>query len=135
MRVILVFLLSQSFAEGFERPAKFARDSSDSEEQDDRVLLVHGSCHDFQLFKQSRSIIAECICILADAGYQGLASLHSNSQTSAKKSKLHPLSAEQKIAKTLWLAFQFDCGHLQLGTQSHTMTFARSPMGFGCRLE
>jgi hypothetical protein len=35
---------------------------------------------------------------LADAGYQGLTSLHSNSQTPAKKSKLHPLSAEQKAA-------------------------------------
>jgi transposase len=60
--------------------------------------LCHGSCHDFQLFKQSRSIVAERICILADSGYQGLASLHSNSQTPAKKSKLHPLCAEQKIA-------------------------------------
>lgn len=60
--------------------------------------FCHGTCHDFQLFKQSRSIVAEHICILADAGYQGLASLHSNSQTPGKKSKLHPLSAEQKTA-------------------------------------
>ena len=60
--------------------------------------FCHGSCHDFQLFKQSRSIVAEHICLLADAGYQGLASLHSNSQTPAKKSKLHPLSQEQKAS-------------------------------------
>ena len=33
---------------------------------------------------------------LADAGYQGLVAIHSNSQTPAKKTKLHPLSAEQK---------------------------------------
>jgi transposase len=60
--------------------------------------FCQGSCHDFQLFKQSRFIVAEHICILADAGYQGLTSLHSNSQTPAKKSKLHPLSAAQKTA-------------------------------------
>jgi hypothetical protein len=39
MGAILVFLLSQSFAEEFERPAKFARDSSDSEEQDDQFCV------------------------------------------------------------------------------------------------
>jgi transposase len=60
--------------------------------------FCHGSQHDFQLFRQSRSTVSERICILADAGYQGLACLHLNSQTPAKKSKLHPLSAEQKIA-------------------------------------
>jgi len=60
--------------------------------------FCHGSHHDFQLFKQSRSAVSGTICIVADAGYQGLASLHSNSQTPAKKSKLHPLSAEQKVA-------------------------------------
>ena len=60
--------------------------------------FCHGSQHDFQLFKQNRFTVTEQICILADAGYQGLSNLHSNSQTPAKKSKLHPLSAEQKAA-------------------------------------
>ena len=60
--------------------------------------FCHGSGHDFQLFKQSRSLVAEHICVLADAGYQGLTSLHSNSQTPAKKGKFHPLSAEQRTA-------------------------------------
>jgi hypothetical protein len=55
--------------------------------------FCHGSHHDFLLFKQSRFAVSGRICIVADAGYQGLASLHSNSQTPAKKSKLHPLSA------------------------------------------
>ena len=67
----------------------------------ERILATdfcHGSCHDFQLFKQSRFVVAKQICVLADAGYQGLTSLHSNSQIPAKKSKLHPLSAEQKTA-------------------------------------
>ena len=58
----------------------------------------NGSDHDFQLFKRSRCGISQQTCALADAGYQGLAGLHSNSQTPAKKSKLHPLSREQKIS-------------------------------------
>ncbi len=33
---------------------------------------------------------------LPDAGYQGLVEIHPNSQTPTKKTKLHPLSAEQK---------------------------------------
>ena len=57
-----------------------------------------GGQHDFQLFKQGYNAVAEQVCILADAGYQGLTALHSNSQTPAKKSKLHPLSSEQKTA-------------------------------------
>lgn len=56
-----------------------------------------GSQHDFQLFKQSRTVIAEPIRSLADAGYQGLTALHANSRTPVKKSKHHPLSKEQKV--------------------------------------
>ena len=55
-----------------------------------------GSQHDFRLFKNSHSTISPNTCILADSGYQGLAERHPNSQTPAKKSKLHPLSKEQK---------------------------------------
>ena len=58
--------------------------------------FCNGSEHDFQLFKNSRCIISKQTCVLADAGYQGLTGLHPNSQTPAKKSKLHPLSREQK---------------------------------------
>ena len=60
--------------------------------------FCNGKQHDFQLFKQGHYIVAEHIRILADAGYQGVSSLHSNSQTPVKKSKLHPLSQEQKAA-------------------------------------
>jgi transposase len=35
---------------------------------------------------------------LADSGYQGLAEVHANSKTPAKRSKLHPLSKEQKAS-------------------------------------
>ena len=38
------------------------------------------------------------VLCLADAGYQGLADLHTNSQTPKKKSKHHPLTEEQKAA-------------------------------------
>ena len=36
--------------------------------------------------------------MLADSGYQGVLALHPNSQTPVKKSKLHPLSQEQKAS-------------------------------------
>ena len=55
-----------------------------------------GSQHDFQLFKESQCTLSEQTCALADAGYQGLAGIHPNSQTPVKKSKLHPLTPEQK---------------------------------------
>ena len=55
-----------------------------------------GSKHDFQLFKDSHSVISVQTRALADAGYQGLTDLHLNSQTPVKKTKRHPLSPEQK---------------------------------------
>ena len=60
------------------------------------TAFASGSKHDFQLFKDNRTEIAEHICILADAGYQGLAELHKNCQTPFKNSKYHPLTQRQK---------------------------------------
>lgn len=60
--------------------------------------FCNGSKHDFQLFNNSRCAISRQTCVLADAGYQGLAELHPNSQTPAKKSKLHPLNQAQKAS-------------------------------------
>ena len=57
-----------------------------------------GRTHDFQLFKASRCALARQTRALADAGYQGLVNLHPNSTTPAKKTKLHPLSHEQKAS-------------------------------------
>jgi transposase len=57
-----------------------------------------GSTHDFLLFKQSRSIPVATTKVLADSGYQGIAKVHSNSETPTKKSKLHPLTVAQKAA-------------------------------------
>lgn len=60
------------------------------------TAFAKGKTHDFQLFKDSRSPMAEQIRGLGDAGYQGLVGLHANSQTPFKKSKHHPLTKEQK---------------------------------------
>jgi len=60
------------------------------------TAFTYGSKHDFQLFKDEQTQIAEHIRILADAGYQGLAELHENCQTPFKKSKYHPLTQKEK---------------------------------------
>ncbi len=62
------------------------------------TAFANGSQHDFHLFKENLSGIADHIRCLADAGYQGLVDLHANSQTPAKKSKHHPLTPEQKAS-------------------------------------
>jgi hypothetical protein len=62
------------------------------------TAFTKGSTHDFRLFKDSQTVIASQVLCLADAGYQGLADLHTNSQTPKKKSKHHPLTIEQKAA-------------------------------------
>ena len=62
------------------------------------TAFANGSTHDFRLFKASKTMMAYQVLCLADAGYQGLAELHANSQTPKKKSKHHPLTSEQKAA-------------------------------------
>ena len=62
------------------------------------TAFANGSTHDFRLFKESKTVMAYQVLCLADAGYQGLADLHSNSETPKKKSKHHPLTMEQKVA-------------------------------------
>jgi transposase len=55
-----------------------------------------GGVHDFKLFKATIRAILWGILLLADSGYQGLLALHKNSCIPYKKSKNHPLTAEQK---------------------------------------
>jgi transposase len=57
-----------------------------------------GHTHDVQLFKDSRVGLSKHICVLGDAGYQGLMELHVNSQTPFKTMKQHPLTQEQKAS-------------------------------------
>lgn len=62
------------------------------------IAFAKGRTHDFRLFKESKLAIAENIHCLADAGYQGLMKLHTNSKTPYKSSKHHPLTLERKQA-------------------------------------
>jgi len=55
-----------------------------------------GKTHDFKLFGQSRLAMHPQTKCLADSGYLGLKKSHKNSRLPAKKSKLHPLTKEQK---------------------------------------
>ena len=60
------------------------------------VATCAGKTHDFSLFKESRLPLSAGLELLGDSGYQGVDKFHSNSQTPHKKSKLHPLTPEQK---------------------------------------
>ncbi len=62
------------------------------------TAFANGSQHDFELFKESRCFFSKHIRSLADSGYLGLGNLHANSQIPVKKSKLHPLTKEQKAS-------------------------------------
>jgi hypothetical protein len=60
------------------------------------TAFANGSQHDFELFKQSRCFFPKHILGMADSGYLGLSKMHANSRIPAKRSKLHPLTEEQK---------------------------------------
>ena len=63
------------------------------------MLCVHaatGSCHDFQLFKQSRLPLARALKVLTDSGYQGTKKYHQNSEIPTKSSKHKPLDKEKR---------------------------------------
>ena len=72
----------------------------------------NGQIHDFNLFKQSKTGLAAHILCLADSGYQGLLGWHANSQTPVKKSKLQPLTAEQKTANRKLAGQRIFCEHV-----------------------
>ena len=70
------------------------------------------STYDFRLFKEHYAGMAADIHCLADTGYLGLTKLHANSQIPAKKSKLHPLTAEQKAANRELACQRISCEHV-----------------------
>jgi hypothetical protein len=78
----------------------------------------NGSKHDFSLFKDSRSVMSAHIRTLADSAYQGILDWHPNSQTPAKKSKLHPLTKEQKARNIKKAHFYRKC-YSQVENLSH----------------
>ena len=53
--------------------------------------------HDFKLFKKSRLPIKKETIVCVDTGYLGLAKLHENTEMPKKKTKLNPLSKEDKL--------------------------------------
>ena len=71
-----------------------------------------GSTHDFRLFKESYTGIDQQILCLADTGYLGINKLHANSHIPAKKSKLHPLTSEQKAANRELARQRIFCEHV-----------------------
>jgi hypothetical protein len=76
------------------------------------TVFGNGSTHDFRLFKESYVGMAQGIRCLADTGYLGLTKLHANSQIPAKKSKLHPLTREQKAANRQLAGQRIFCEHI-----------------------
>ena len=60
------------------------------------VYITEGHIHDFQVYKNSGTVLDESTKLLADSGYQGIRKLHENSETPIKASKLHPLTEDEK---------------------------------------
>ena len=58
--------------------------------------FTNGKCHDFKLFKESRVRFNKDRKILADSGYQGIQSIHKNSETPKKRTKNKPLTKSDK---------------------------------------
>ena len=59
--------------------------------------------HDFKLYKQSRLPLPQMLKVCVDTGYLGIANLHENIEMPKKKTKLNPLSKEDKLEnKKIW---------------------------------
>ena len=76
------------------------------------TAFSNGSTHDFRLFRENYAGIALGTLCLADTGYLGITKLHANSQIPAKKSKLHPLTPEQKAANRKLASQRIFCEHV-----------------------
>ena len=76
------------------------------------TAFANGSTHDFHLFKESYAGMDHHILCLADTGYLGIHKLHANSRIPAKKSKLHPLTPEQKAANRELASQRISCEHI-----------------------
>ena len=61
------------------------------------ICIDKGKTHDFKVFKQSKSSRKIALSkVLADSGYQGIKKFCPNAQLPKKKTKLHPLTKEDK---------------------------------------
>lgn len=61
-----------------------------------KTNFCNGKKHDFKLLKESRPIIPKSIKVLGDTGYLGVHQIHQNSEIPKKKTKLKPLTKEEK---------------------------------------
>jgi len=55
-----------------------------------------GKCHDFRLFKESKTVLDEDIRVQTDTAYTGITKIHANCVLPKKKSKNNPLTKEDK---------------------------------------
>ena len=76
------------------------------------TAFANGRTHDFRIFKENHVDMASNILCLADTGYLGIHKYHVNSQIPAKKSKLHPLTPEQKAANRELASQRIFCEHV-----------------------
>lgn len=60
------------------------------------VCFDKGNVHDFTIFKNTTEGLSTSLRFLADSGYQGILNYFENSITPKKKSKLNPLTDEDK---------------------------------------
>ena len=60
------------------------------------TAFTNGKCHDFRLFKESKTYINPKVRAITDTGYQGLRKIHANSDLPKKKTKKNPLTQEDK---------------------------------------
>lgn len=85
------------------------------EEDTKKIVYVSfdkGSVHDFTLFKNSTQDMAKDIPMLGDSGYQGLDKILINSLTPKKKSKLHPLTDQDKELNYLISSIRISIEHV-----------------------
>ena len=60
------------------------------------VVVAKGKVHDFKVYKESGQLVATSSKLLADSGYQGLLTHHSNAELPIKRTKNTPLSQADK---------------------------------------
>jgi len=60
------------------------------------VAVAAGKCHDYRLYKESKTRIHKGIQAETDTGYQGIAKNHANSVLPKKRTKKVPLTKEEK---------------------------------------
>jgi len=77
--------------------------------------------HDFKLFKKSRLPIKKESKVSVDTGYLGIEKLHANTDIPKKKSKLHPLSLEDKMVNKAKASFRIIVEHMNAKIKTFKM--------------